>query len=272
MSFTYVRSASHYAGGASTSVTVTMTIPSGAVIGFCGWGQPESTAAAGAGSVVDNNSVSYSLAPNNLNIAGCVAVAFYSINSAAATSLTWTPPTATGGYYNIYAAAWVFTPSAGTVTNSGGNCNQISSDSTTANAVTTGNMTITSADAMICGLAVLEAGPGDLSAGTVPSMTADGTINSNYGYFEHAAISSGSASPATWTDSVGGHEVNLAGIAFSLSTAAAIPPLLPLLGVGVATAPLAWVIRRRQQRARELRRWKRDNTSGLILPDYKRTA
>ena len=38
-------------------------------------------------------------------------------------------------------------------------------------------------------------------------------------------------------------------------------------------APLAWVIRRRrQQRARELRRWKRDDASGLILPDYKRVA
>ncbi len=37
-------------------------------------------------------------------------------------------------------------------------------------------------------------------------------------------------------------------------------------------APLAWVIRRRQQRARELRRWKRDDASGLILPDYKKVA
>lgn len=37
-------------------------------------------------------------------------------------------------------------------------------------------------------------------------------------------------------------------------------------------APLAWVIRRRQQRARELRRWKRDDASGLILLDYKRVA
>jgi len=49
---------------------------------------------------------------------------------------------------------------------------------------------------------------------------------------------------------------------------------LPL--TGVALAPLAWVIRRRQIRARErnaqLRHWKRDESSGLILPDYKKVA
>ncbi|MGA7524688.1 MAG: hypothetical protein WBW84_19725 [Acidobacteriaceae bacterium] len=42
-----------------------------------------------------------------------------------------------------------------------------------------------------------------------------------------------------------------------------------------AVAPLAWVIRRRIQRAREqnaeLRRWKRD-TSGLIVPEYKKVG
>jgi hypothetical protein len=50
---------------------------------------------------------------------------------------------------------------------------------------------------------------------------------------------------------------------------------LPLTGVG-ALAPLAWVIRRRQIRARErnseLCRWGRDDASGLILPEYKKVA
>lgn len=50
---------------------------------------------------------------------------------------------------------------------------------------------------------------------------------------------------------------------------------MPLTGVG-AIAPLAWVIRRRQIRAKErnaeLRQWNRDDTSGLILPSYKKAS
>jgi hypothetical protein len=45
---------------------------------------------------------------------------------------------------------------------------------------------------------------------------------------------------------------------------------LPLMGVGLA--PLAWVIRRRQIRAREMRRWARDEKTGLVLPEYKRAS
>lgn len=59
------------------------------------------------------------------------------------------------------------------------------------------------------------------------------------------------------------------------SGSAPVQPKLPLLGVG-AIAPFAWAIRRRQKLARErnaeLRRWKRDDTSGLILPDHKIAA
>lgn len=54
------------------------------------------------------------------------------------------------------------------------------------------------------------------------------------------------------------------------------PSNQPLLTTGVALAPLAWVIRRRQIRAKErnaeLRSWKHDDASGLILPTYKRAA
>ena len=77
---------------------------------------------------------------------------------------------------------------------------------------------------------------------------------------------------ATWAcnSGDGSHTFYSFGAAFALATSSSSQPLLDL---GVAKlAPLAWVIRRRQQRARELRRWKRNSISGLILPDYERAA
>lgn len=81
----------------------------------------------------------------------------------------------------------------------------------------------------------------------------------------------------SWTGggTSGGAQSAACAVVFKAAGAVAPRRSLPLTGVG-AIAPLAWIIRRRQIRAKErnaeLRQWTRDDTSGLLLPSYKKAS
>lgn len=84
-------------------------------------------------------------------------------------------------------------------------------------------------------------------------------------------VTSAATLTSTWTYLSNAAVCVVLGFKYTPAAGGGVQSKLPLTGVG-ALAPLAWIIRRRQRRAKELRSWARDEKSGLILPTYKKAA
>ena len=153
MGFTISASGGYNAGSGNTSVSLTITVGAGKCVGVVCFGTPEAVITGGAGTLVDNNSVSYTAINYNYNAGqSSLQACFAKIATTAATSLTWTPPVATGGYYQLMLGAWVFS-ATGTPTCTGSALNFTDSASTSLNGVTTGSMTTNTSDGLILGMA-----------------------------------------------------------------------------------------------------------------------
>jgi hypothetical protein len=228
-----------------------------------------------AGSISDTGSNTYtrvapSQAPYTINsgITYCYADSFYCLNTgSSATSVTYTTNAGyAGNLYTVLPAVWVWTVSGGTAAFGSQSNNGQNAPGTGANAVTSGSVTCATGS-VIMGLNL------DESGNTVTVGTGFSSDYSSFGIYtaEHGAFSASQG--ATFTLGTGTDNPLMSqALSFGFSTSGpGTSPRLPLLQLGVVT-PLAWIIRRRQIRARELRQWKQDSSSGLILPDYKRVA
>jgi hypothetical protein len=108
---------------------------------------------------------------------------------------------------------------------------------------------------------------------TFGTLTGSFTTNTGTAILQGYAIETTSGNAISFGSTLG--SVNWWGVQmFGIYDAPAANSNQPLPLTGVAMAPLAWIIRRRQKLARErvLREWKQDAASGLILPDYKKVA
>jgi len=139
---------------------------------------------------------------------------------------------------------------------------------TATDGTTSGTVTPSTAPGLISALAGQVLGSDGFSVGTgfTLGVHGDNTMTESRRYTTTATAA------GTFTDSNGGtgnETICFAAWFKEPAAAGGTNQALPLLNV--AGAGLAWIIRRRRIRARELRRvWKREEKSGLILPDYKR--
>lgn len=91
-------------------------------------------------------------------------------------------------------------------------------------------------------------------------------------------VSAGATGTLTGSSANTGHSGDKYGLVLALSASggSTAPSKFPPFGIAslAPLAPLSWIIRRRQQRARErhaeLRAWKQDEVSGLVVPEYKK--
>jgi hypothetical protein len=227
--FTVTAKNGNSAGGGS--VTVTITIPAGATVGVVAVGTVGGSGTGIAGTLVDNNGVTYTAQTHNYNGGlGTQTDTFSSINAAAATSVTYTAPTNTGNNFNAQMAVWVLTPTAGTVTVADSKALATNTPGTATNGVTTGNLAISTGDGIVLGLAY-DSNSASLTAGTTPAMVQDGTNFQSI--YEHIAATA--ATPATWTSSSGSDVIMYGAIAFQITASggAAHASQLPLSGVGI---------------------------------------
>jgi hypothetical protein len=108
---------------------------------------------------------------------------------------------------------------------------------------------------------------------TFGTITGSFTTNTSTAICQGYSIKTSSGNAISFGSTLG--SVNWWGVQmFGIYDAPAANSNQPLPLTGVAMAPLAWIIHRRQKLARErvLREWKQDKASGLILPDYKKVA
>lgn len=152
------------------------------------------------GTFTDSQSNTYSIATTHNDggtriwaIAYCIGIANQ------ITSVTWTPAgTSTG----IVLAVWdIYDTAAATISFASGNSNLLTAVPTTANAITTSSLSITSSTGILLGYAQ-SAYSYHVTSGTSPiSFTQDGQVASVYAIYEHALISSAAA--ATWSTPTG---------------------------------------------------------------------
>lgn len=266
---------------ASGALAFTIAVPAGAAVGLLAsmFGNGSSGGVYAQGSMTDNGGNTYiskgGIAyTQNGGIDYLYSDSFECLNTgSSATQVTYNTPVAyAGNIPTVDACVWVWTVTGGSVTIGTQSSNGQTAPGTGANAITSGSVNC-GVGSVIMGLCNDGQGTGALTAGA--GFTTD---FSNFNvYSDHGPFSASQA--ATWTTTVGTDpKIMTQALSFGFSTGGGSgqpQQSLPLTGVSVL-APLAWVIRRRQIRAKErnagLRQWKRDDSSGLILPEYKKVA
>ena len=133
-------------GSGSAAFTKTLTIPAHSAVVVLA--SQTSSSATGPGTLVDSNSVSYSVGNYDNNAGdGYLYATFYVLDSgSAATSLTWTP---TSSYSALALYITVLAVTA-TPTLVGTYANIVHSPSTATDGVTTGAFSITTGDGIVC--------------------------------------------------------------------------------------------------------------------------
>lgn len=224
--------------------TLTATIPANSIIAVLCAGSYQTNPSTN-GSVADSNSVAYTPSAGsgmfNPGVSGYGGSCFYTLNSGAqASSITWTLPAAI--YINVSMAVYQLTPTAGgirIVTVGTGNGSNSSAWGASANAVSTGSLGVSSNDAILIGIA-MDLTAGNLTIGTVPAMVQDGAAFAQT-IVGHYAFTTGNATPATWTTSVGSNNITCFGVAFSASENDGAAPIMEghdaVSGVGVLPPP-----------------------------------
>jgi len=208
MPFTVTSSGANAAAG--QAVTLTLTIPANSIVGVsC---SSNATSVGTHGTCVDSNSNAYSY--GSLFIANNQLVeTFYTLNSGpSATTLTYTQASGQSYFGGTIIAAWILT-ATGAISVGGSGAGLFSANApTTTNGITTGNLSITSSDGIVLGLAN-DFNGAHLTIGTVPLMVSDGnTVSGTWFYWAHAAVTA--SSPATFTCSTLNDTVIVGGIAF----------------------------------------------------------
>lgn len=207
-SFTVVKSAGNFASAAS--FTLTFSVAAGHDVVVCMLGQGSGATASIA---TDTGANPYTNGAFSV-AAGRVANCAYSLAIAnAITSITVTP-SGTGTLALI--AAWDVTSTGTASFPTGGSNNFIGTTATGTDAVTTGSMTVSSADAIFFSLAS-DLSSGNLTVGTGFSL--DTTLSANNIISEHKAVTATGA--ATYTAAGAGDTILLSGIALQNSATVA---------------------------------------------------
>lgn len=209
MSFTVVNSAN--GNGGSTSQPVTISIAAGHTVG-CVWYFDDFGAGGSVSNITDSAGNVYALG-NSITDGGTHSAGTASSLAIASsiTSVTLNTVGAGGGFLGL----WVWDLSAsGTISLADTKAAFIPSTTTGANAVSTGSMSITSADGLLLA-AVVDLSSAGMTVGTGFSADATGQ-NGSPG--EHKAVTA--SAPATFTCASAGTGAVVAGLAFQVAGAA----------------------------------------------------
>lgn len=257
---------------ASGTNNVTVTVPANSLVAVLTSLNCNGALGYHAGTFSDTGGNSYLAAgAGGSNTGNQVCDAAFCLNtSASATSISYATNAAyAGNIFQCATSVWVISATGGAAIFGSQSNNVQSAPGTGTDAITSGSVTC-APGSIIVGV-IFDNGPGPVSAGTGFTQSSATFVYSEYGLFN--ASQGATATTATGTDA----PIMTQGVSFGLNSTTP-SPLLPKFNLGIAgtMAPLGWIIRRRQIRAKErnaeLRRWQRDDSSGLILPQYKKAA